>query len=204
MGKVATSMLILYHVFFGFGYSSVPWVYSAEVSSLGWRTRGAAAATSINWLGGFVVVQFTKVGLENLQWRFFLSKFLVAMSCQFCLRGNIHTTSRWHPKLILYKKCLRSCASPSPLSSTSFTPKRPIERSRIWIRYSFITPRPLCSRTGTRRNLNGRRSSWMLKRHGLPRRRITHQAPCHLGTRRRCLLRRVLWRYNLGTLLRKR
>lgn len=68
-------MLILYHVFFGLGYASVPWVYSAEVSSLGWRTRGAAAATSVNWLGGFVVVQFTKVGLENLQWRFFLSKF---------------------------------------------------------------------------------------------------------------------------------
>ncbi|KAG6361921.1 hypothetical protein INS49_010150 [Diaporthe citri] len=72
MGKVATAMFILYHVFFGLGYSSVPWVYSAEVSSLGWRTRGAAAATSVNWLGGFVVVQFTKVGLDNLQWRFFL------------------------------------------------------------------------------------------------------------------------------------
>ncbi|ROW01306.1 hypothetical protein VMCG_05931 [Cytospora schulzeri] len=72
MGKVATAMFILYHVFFGLGYASVPWVYSAEVSSLGWRTRGAAAATSINWLGGFAVVQFTKVGLENLQWRFFL------------------------------------------------------------------------------------------------------------------------------------
>lgn len=76
MGKVATSMFIIYHVFFGLGYASVPWVYSAEVSSLGWRTRGAAAATSINWLGGFAVVQFTKVGLDNLGWRFFLSKFL--------------------------------------------------------------------------------------------------------------------------------
>ncbi|KUI53476.1 Sugar transporter STL1 [Cytospora mali] len=77
MGKVATSMFIIYHVFFGLGYASVPWVYSAEVSSLGWRTRGAAAATSINWLGGFAVVQFTKVGLENLQWRFFLKVFAI-------------------------------------------------------------------------------------------------------------------------------
>ncbi|KAL1881323.1 hypothetical protein Daus18300_001176 [Diaporthe australafricana] len=50
-------MFILYHVFFGLGYSTVPWVYSAE---------------SINWLGGFAVVQFTKVGLDNLKWRFFL------------------------------------------------------------------------------------------------------------------------------------
>lgn len=50
MGKVATAMFILYHVFFGLGYSSVPWVYSAEVSSLGWRTRGAAAATVSTYL----------------------------------------------------------------------------------------------------------------------------------------------------------
>ncbi|KAJ4393494.1 hypothetical protein N0V93_002706 [Gnomoniopsis smithogilvyi] len=72
MGKAATSMIILYHVFFGLGFSTVPWVYSAEVNSLGWRTRGAAAATSVNWLGGFVVVQITKVGLDHLKWRFFL------------------------------------------------------------------------------------------------------------------------------------
>lgn len=75
MGRVATSMVLLYHVFFGLGFSTVPWVYSAEVNSLGWRTRGAAAATSVNWIGGFVVVQITKVGLDHLQWRFFLSKF---------------------------------------------------------------------------------------------------------------------------------
>lgn len=73
MGKVATSMILLYHVFFGLGFSTVPWVYSAEVNSLSFRTRGAAAATSVNWLGGFVVVQITKVGLDHLKWRFFLS-----------------------------------------------------------------------------------------------------------------------------------
>lgn len=76
MGRVATAMILLYHVFFGLGFSTVPWVYSAEVNSLGWRTRGAAAATSVNWIGGFVVVQITKVGLDNLGWRFFLSMFI--------------------------------------------------------------------------------------------------------------------------------
>lgn len=74
MGKLATAMILLYHVGFGLGFSTVPWVYSAEVNSLGWRTRGAAAATSVNWIGGFIVVQITKVGLDHLQWRFFLSK----------------------------------------------------------------------------------------------------------------------------------
>lgn len=45
-----------------------------QVNSLGWRTRGAAAATFVNWIGGFVVVQITKVGLDNLKWKFFLSE----------------------------------------------------------------------------------------------------------------------------------
>ena len=74
MGSVTTAMFIVYHVFFGTSYSSVPWVYSAEVNSLGWRTRGAAAATATNWIGGFAVVQFTKVGIDRLHWAFYLSK----------------------------------------------------------------------------------------------------------------------------------
>jgi hypothetical protein len=76
MGSVAVAMFILYHVFFGCTLGGVPWVYSAEVNSLGWRTRGAAAATGTNWLMAFVVVQFTKVGINNLGWAFFLSKAL--------------------------------------------------------------------------------------------------------------------------------
>ncbi|KAI1135589.1 putative sugar transporter [Hypoxylon sp. FL0543] len=72
MGNVTTAMFIVYHVFFGISWATVPWVYSAEVNSLGWRTRGAAAATATNWLGGFVVTQFTKVGIDNLQWAFYL------------------------------------------------------------------------------------------------------------------------------------
>ncbi|KAI0127460.1 putative sugar transporter [Xylariales sp. AK1849] len=66
MGNVVVAMFVLYHVFFGCTWGGVPWVYSAEVNSLGWRTRGAAAATATNWLMAFVVVQFTKVGIDNL------------------------------------------------------------------------------------------------------------------------------------------
>jgi hypothetical protein len=47
---------------------------AAEVNSLGWRTRGAAAATATNWIMAFVVVQITKVGLDNLGWAFYLSE----------------------------------------------------------------------------------------------------------------------------------
>ncbi|KAI1481776.1 putative sugar transporter [Daldinia eschscholtzii] len=72
MGNVTTAMFIVFHTFFGLTWACVPWVYSAELSSLGWRTRGAGAATATNWLGGFVVTQFTKVGIDNLNWAFYL------------------------------------------------------------------------------------------------------------------------------------
>lgn len=88
-------MFILYHVFFGCTLGGVPWVYAAEVNSLGWRTRGAAAATGTNWLMAFVVVQFTKVGINNLGWAFFLSKqthsfipFPVFSSCGVWYAGS--------------------------------------------------------------------------------------------------------------------
>ncbi|KAK7977376.1 hypothetical protein PG988_004866 [Apiospora saccharicola] len=72
MGNVTVAMFVLYHVFFSPTWGGVPWVYSAEINSLGWRSRGAAAATGTNWLMAFVVVQFTKAGVDNLRWAFYL------------------------------------------------------------------------------------------------------------------------------------
>ncbi|KAI0376520.1 putative sugar transporter [Hypomontagnella monticulosa] len=80
LGNVTTAMFIVYHVFFGTSWACVPWVYSAEVNSLGWRTRGAAAATATNWLGGFVVTQYTKIGIDRLGWAF----YLIFAICCFC------------------------------------------------------------------------------------------------------------------------
>ncbi|KAI1500359.1 putative sugar transporter [Biscogniauxia marginata] len=88
MSRVAVSMFILYHVFFAPTWGGVPWVYSAEVNSLGWRTRGAAAATATNWIMGFVVVQFTKVGIDNLRWAFYLIFAVICLTffpIVFCL-----------------------------------------------------------------------------------------------------------------------
>ncbi|KAF9877964.1 putative glycerol proton symporter of the plasma subject to glucose-induced inactivation protein [Colletotrichum karsti] len=72
MGNVTTAMFFMYYFFYGTSFAKVPWVYNSEVNSLGWRTRGAAAATATNWIGGFVVTQFTKVGVDNLHWGFYL------------------------------------------------------------------------------------------------------------------------------------
>ena len=67
-------MFFLYYFFYGTSYAKVPWVYNSEVNSFGWRTRGAAAATATNWMGGFIVTQFTKVGVDHLNWGFYLRK----------------------------------------------------------------------------------------------------------------------------------
>ncbi|KAI1461332.1 general substrate transporter [Annulohypoxylon moriforme] len=72
LGKVTVAMFFLYYFCYGTSFAKVPWVYNSEINSLGWRTRGAAAATATNWISGFVIIQFTKAGVDNLGWGFYL------------------------------------------------------------------------------------------------------------------------------------
>jgi hypothetical protein len=74
-GAVTTSMFFLYYFTYGTSFAKVPWVFNSEINSLGWRARGAAAATATNWMGGFIVVQFTKTGVNHLGWGFYLRQF---------------------------------------------------------------------------------------------------------------------------------
>lgn len=76
LGAVTTAMFFLYYFCYGTSYAKVPWVYNSEINSLGWRARGAAAATGTNWICSFCVTQYTKVGINNLGWGFYLSKCL--------------------------------------------------------------------------------------------------------------------------------
>ncbi|KAI0888979.1 general substrate transporter [Annulohypoxylon maeteangense] len=71
-GKVTVAMFFLYYFCYGTSFAKVPWVYNSEINSFGWRTRGAAAATATNWMSGFIIVQFTKTGVDNLRWGFYL------------------------------------------------------------------------------------------------------------------------------------
>jgi len=73
-GPVAITFLFFYYAAFGCTWGMVPWVYQAEINSLGMRTRGAAAATATNWLFGFVCTQFTPTGIKNIGYGFYLSK----------------------------------------------------------------------------------------------------------------------------------
>lgn len=49
-GAVAISFLFLYYAAFGCTWGMVSWVYQAEVNYLVMRVKGAAAATSMNWV----------------------------------------------------------------------------------------------------------------------------------------------------------
>ncbi|EMR67778.1 putative hexose carrier protein [Eutypa lata UCREL1] len=71
-GIVAVSFLFFYYAAFGCTWGMVPWVYQSEVNSLAMRTVGAAAATSTNWLFGFVCTQFTPTGIANIGYRFYI------------------------------------------------------------------------------------------------------------------------------------
>ncbi|CDK24810.1 unnamed protein product [Kuraishia capsulata CBS 1993] len=72
MGCLTVTMFFLYYVCYGTSYAKVPWVYSSEINSIGWRTRGAAAATATNWICGFCVTQYTKKAIDNMKWGFYL------------------------------------------------------------------------------------------------------------------------------------
>lgn len=49
-GAVAITFLFFYYAAFGCTWGMVPWIYQAEINSLAMRVRGAAAATSMNWV----------------------------------------------------------------------------------------------------------------------------------------------------------
>ncbi|EGP89664.1 uncharacterized protein MYCGRDRAFT_67680 [Zymoseptoria tritici IPO323] len=71
-GAVAITFLFFYYAAFGCTWGMVPWIYQAEINSLSMRVRGASAATSMNWLFGFVCTQFTSVGIRTLGYKFYI------------------------------------------------------------------------------------------------------------------------------------
>lgn len=73
--KVASASIaffFLYYIFFGIGWQGVPWLYPTEINSLAYRTKGAALGTATNWAFNFMVVEITPIGIQSLQWRFYI------------------------------------------------------------------------------------------------------------------------------------
>ncbi len=73
--KVASASIaffFLYYIFFGIGWQGVPWLYPTEINSLAYRTKGAALGTATNWAFNFMVVEITPIGIQSLQWKFYI------------------------------------------------------------------------------------------------------------------------------------
>ncbi|KAI9732885.1 MAG: hypothetical protein M1834_003825 [Cirrosporium novae-zelandiae] len=72
VASASIAFFFLYYVFFGIGWQGVPWLYPTEINSLSMRTKGAAIGTASNWIFNFMVVEITPLGIQNLQWRFYI------------------------------------------------------------------------------------------------------------------------------------
>ncbi|KAL9625745.1 MAG: hypothetical protein Q9160_000065 [Pyrenula sp. 1 TL-2023] len=72
VAKASIAFFFLYYVFFGIGMQGVPWLYPTEINSLSMRTKGAAIGTATNWIFNFMVVEITPIGIDNLQWKFYI------------------------------------------------------------------------------------------------------------------------------------
>ncbi|KIY00818.1 uncharacterized protein Z520_03484 [Fonsecaea multimorphosa CBS 102226] len=72
VASASVAFFFLYYVFFGIGMQGVPWLYPTEINSLPMRTKGAALGTATNWIFNFMVVEITPIGIQNLQWKFYI------------------------------------------------------------------------------------------------------------------------------------
>ncbi|KAA8909271.1 hypothetical protein TRICI_004583 [Trichomonascus ciferrii] len=71
--KLTIASFFIYYFCYGITYAKLPWVILSELPSVSNRTAAAGAATATNWMGSFIVTQFTPPGIENLNtWGFYL------------------------------------------------------------------------------------------------------------------------------------
>jgi len=71
-GVAAVVCVFLFEAFFSWGWMACVWVYPPEILPLKIRAKGAALATAADFLGNFLVVEVTPVGIAKLGWAFYL------------------------------------------------------------------------------------------------------------------------------------
>merc|ERR1712107_297967 len=76
---------------FAFGFGPIVWVYCVEIFPLRYRARSLGVTTLANWVGNFIIAQFTPMLLESIHFNtFFVFGF-------FCAVGVL--LSAWLPGL---------------------------------------------------------------------------------------------------------
>lgn len=68
----AVVFVFLFEAAFTAGWMATVWIYPAEVLPLKTRAKGASLAAAANFLGNFLVVEVTPIGLQNIGWKFYL------------------------------------------------------------------------------------------------------------------------------------
>ncbi|KAK3315669.1 general substrate transporter [Apodospora peruviana] len=72
-GAVAAVVcLFLFEACFTWGWMACVWIYPPEILPLGIRGKGSALAAAADFVGNWIVVEVTPVGIAKMGWRFFL------------------------------------------------------------------------------------------------------------------------------------
>ncbi|CCG81390.1 Hexose carrier protein [Taphrina deformans PYCC 5710] len=79
-GILAVVAFVLFFISFGAGWCAIPWLYPAEINSIGMRTKGAALASASDWLFNYFIVQLTPLGIHHLRWKFYIIFFILNAS----------------------------------------------------------------------------------------------------------------------------
>ncbi|KAM7211210.1 general substrate transporter [Rhypophila decipiens] len=73
LGDVAAVVcLFLFEACFTWGWMACVWIYPPEILPLGIRAKGSALAAAADFIGNWIVVQVTPVGIAKMGWSFFL------------------------------------------------------------------------------------------------------------------------------------
>lgn len=68
----AVVLVFLFEAGFTWGWMATVWIYPPEILPLKIRAKGAALAAAADFLGNFLVVEVTPVGIANIGWRFYV------------------------------------------------------------------------------------------------------------------------------------
>ncbi|KAK4574446.1 hypothetical protein LTR86_001287 [Recurvomyces mirabilis] len=69
---VAVAFIFLFYFFFGQSFMTIGFLYPSEINGNQSRNLGAAIAMVTNWLGVYLVVSITPIGIQNISWRFYI------------------------------------------------------------------------------------------------------------------------------------
>merc|ERR1719282_2218778 len=82
VGCILGAMVTMFVMSFACSWGPMVWVYCAEIFPLKYRARCIAVTTTINWVGNFIIAQFTPILLDILGFNTF---FLFSLFSLFAL-----------------------------------------------------------------------------------------------------------------------